>query len=89
MVRSGRDFSRSSTEFDSGAGAAAKVPPKGKSGTLPLTLAGVRLPLLVPYASRIPHFPFAYCYSLGVTFVVNVCYLTLGRVEPASISMLG
>jgi len=89
MVRSGRDFSRSSSEFDSGAGAAAKVPPKGKSGTLPLTLAGVRLPLLVPYASIIPHFPFSFYCSLPATFVVKGCDLTLRRVDIASVSIMG
>lgn len=84
MVRSGRDFSRTSTEF-SPAGAAAKVAAKGKSGTLPLTLAGVRVPLLEPYASRIPHFPFSDSDSMGATFVD----LTLARVDTTSVSMLG
>lgn len=57
MVRSGRDFSRSSSELFSVTGAPTMVLPKGKSGTLPLTLAGVLLTLLLPYASRMPHFP--------------------------------
>jgi len=59
-VKSGRDFSRISIEFCSvvGAGLSPKVLPKGKSGTLPLTLAaGVLLTLLLPYASKMPHFP--------------------------------
>lgn len=89
MVRLGRDFSSSSSKFDSGAGAAAKVPPKGKSGTLPLTLAGVRLCLLEPYASLIPHFPFAFCCSLSATLVVTGCDLSLSRVDISSFSILG